>query len=70
MEIKFVKIVTAQDDLQNVLYVSETGNVTDIDARCSPRIALTAAEFLAYQCGRHVVVVMTDMTAYAEALRV
>lgn len=26
-------------------------------------------EFLAYQCGKHVLVVMTDMTAYAEALR-
>jgi len=35
----------------------------------TPRIALTVAEHLAFTAGRHVLVVMTDMTAYAEALR-
>jgi V/A-type H+-transporting ATPase subunit B len=35
----------------------------------TPRFALTAAEFLAYDCGYHVLVILTDMTAYAEALR-
>lgn len=35
----------------------------------TPRIALTAAEYLAYQEGRHVLVVLTDMTNYCEALR-
>jgi V/A-type H+/Na+-transporting ATPase subunit B len=34
-----------------------------------PRIALTTAEFLAYEHGMHVLVVMTDITNYAEALR-
>jgi V/A-type H+-transporting ATPase subunit B len=34
-----------------------------------PRTALTAAEYLAYDLDRHVLVVMTDMTYYAEALR-
>jgi V-type H+-transporting ATPase subunit B len=32
-------------------------------------LALTAAEFLAYQCQKHVLVVLTDMSSYAEALR-
>ncbi len=35
----------------------------------TPRYALTAAEFLAFEEGRHVLVVMTDMTNYCEALR-
>lgn len=35
----------------------------------SPRYALTAAEYLAFVEGRHVLVVMTDMTNYCEALR-
>ena len=35
----------------------------------SPRFALTAAEYLAFEEGKHVLVVMTDMTNYCEALR-
>jgi len=35
----------------------------------TPRIALTIAEHLAFTEGRHVLVVMADMTSYAEALR-
>ncbi len=35
----------------------------------TPRFALTAAEYLAFEEGRHVLVVMTDMTNYCEALR-
>lgn len=34
-----------------------------------PRAALTAAEHLAFDAGRHVLVVLTDMTTYCEALR-
>jgi V/A-type H+-transporting ATPase subunit B len=34
-----------------------------------PRLALTAAEYLAYEKGAHVMVILTDMTNYAEALR-
>ncbi|MFJ7910480.1 V-type ATP synthase subunit B [Kitasatospora sp. NPDC096204] len=40
-----------------------------IERLLTPRIALTVAEHLAFEGGRHVLVVMTDMTAYAEALR-
>jgi len=35
----------------------------------TPRLALTVAEYLAFDMGRHVLVVMADMTSYAEALR-
>jgi V/A-type H+-transporting ATPase subunit B len=40
-----------------------------IERLLTPRIALTAAEYLAYDLDYHVLVIMTDMTAYAEALR-
>lgn len=35
----------------------------------TPRMALTAAEYLAYEEGRHVLVILTDITNYCEALR-
>ena len=35
----------------------------------SSRLALTAAEFMAYQCEMHMLVILTDMSSYAEALR-
>jgi V/A-type H+-transporting ATPase subunit B len=35
----------------------------------TPRFALTAAEYLAFSCGKHVLAILTDMTNYAEALR-
>jgi len=40
-----------------------------IERIITPRIALTAAEYLAYDLGMHVLVILTDMTNYAEALR-
>ncbi|GAA0594704.1 ATP synthase subunit B [Kutzneria viridogrisea] len=40
-----------------------------IERVITPRLALTVAEELAFTGGRHVLVVMTDMTSYAEALR-
>jgi V/A-type H+-transporting ATPase subunit B len=35
----------------------------------TPRLALTTAEYLAYELGYHVLVILTDMTNYCEALR-
>jgi V/A-type H+/Na+-transporting ATPase subunit B len=40
-----------------------------IERIVTPRVALTLAEFLAFRRGLHVLVVMTDMTNYCEALR-
>ncbi|NMA54876.1 MAG: V-type ATP synthase subunit B [Firmicutes bacterium] len=40
-----------------------------IERISTPRMALTAAEYLAYDKGMHVLVILTDMTNYAEALR-
>ncbi len=35
----------------------------------TPRVALTAAEYLAFECHMHILVILTDMTSFAEALR-
>lgn len=40
-----------------------------IERLSTPKMALTCAEFLAFEKGMHVLVIMTDMTNYAEALR-
>jgi V/A-type H+-transporting ATPase subunit B len=40
-----------------------------IERISTPKLALTAAEFLAWRRGMHVLVIMTDMTNYCEALR-
>lgn len=42
---------------------------TSIERIITPRLALTTAEYLAYQCEKHVLVILTDMSSYAEALR-
>ena len=40
-----------------------------VERLITPRAALTAAEYLAYECGMHILVIMTDITSYCEALR-
>lgn len=40
-----------------------------VERTLAPRCALTAAEYLAFEHGMHILVVLTDMTSYAEALR-
>lgn len=55
--------------LQNVVMFLNLANDPIIERIITPRCALTAAEYLAYEKHMHILVVMTDMTAYAEALR-
>ncbi len=40
-----------------------------IERIATPRVALTTAEYLAFELGMHVLIILTDMTNYAEALR-
>lgn len=44
-------------------------NDPTIERIITPRIALTTAEYYAYECGKHVLVILTDMSSYADALR-
>lgn len=55
--------------LQNVVMFLNLANDPIIERTLTPRCALSAAEYLAFERDMHVLVIMTDMTAYAEALR-
>jgi V/A-type H+-transporting ATPase subunit B len=52
-----------------LLLLLNTADDPVIERLLTPRIALTVAEHLAFTLGRHVLVVLADMTSYAEALR-
>lgn len=51
-----------------VMYINLT-NDPAVERIFTPRCALTAAEYLAFEKNYHVLVILTDMTAYCEALR-
>ncbi len=55
--------------LRNVVMFINLANDPPMERLILPRTALTAAEYLAYELDHHVLVVITDMTNYAEALR-
>lgn len=40
-----------------------------VERLITPKVALTAAEYLAFEKGMHILVVLTDMTSFAEAMR-
>ena len=53
---------------RTVLFTNLAGDPA-IERIATPRMALTCAEYLAFECGMHVLVILTDITNYAEALR-
>ncbi len=53
---------------RTVVFLNEARDPT-IERLLAPRVALAEAEFLAYEHGLHVLVVMADVTSYCEALR-
>lgn len=53
---------------RSVVFVN-LANDPAIERISTPRVALTAAEYLAFDLNMHVLVIMTDITNYAEALR-
>lgn len=55
--------------MENVCLFLNLANDPTIERIITPRLALTTAEFMAYQCEKHVLVILTDMSSYAEALR-
>ena len=40
-----------------------------VERLITPKVALTVAEYLAFECNKHILVILTDMTSFAEALR-
>jgi V/A-type H+-transporting ATPase subunit B len=53
---------------RTVLFVN-LANDSAIERLATPKMALTAAEYLAFEKGMHVLVILTDITNYADALR-
>jgi V/A-type H+-transporting ATPase subunit B len=53
---------------RSVIFIN-LANDPAIERISTPRMAITTAEYLAYELGMHVLVIMTDITNYAEALR-
>ena len=55
--------------IERTVLFTNLANDPAIERIATPRMALTCAEYLAFDCGMHVLVIMTDITNYAEALR-
>lgn len=55
--------------LSRVVMLLNLSNDPIIERTLTPRCALTIAEYLAFELNMHILVIMTDMTSYAEALR-
>lgn len=51
-----------------VMYLN-LANDPVVERLITPKVALTAAEYLAFDKGMHILVILTDMTSYAEAMR-
>jgi len=59
----------ATDAYSELVLLLNLADAPVIERILTPRLALTVAEHLAFTLGRHVLVVMADMTSYCEALR-
>lgn len=55
--------------IERTVLFTNLANDPAVERIATPRLALTCAEYLAFDCGMHVLVIMTDITNYAEALR-
>ncbi len=57
------------DVMNKVTMFLNLSNDPIIERLITPKCALTAAEYLAFECNKNILVILTDMTAYCEALR-
>ena len=55
--------------LARAVMVFSLADAPSVERLLTPRVALTLAEHLAFDCGQHVLVLLTDMTNYCESLR-
>jgi len=65
----FIQSFDEADVRERVVMYVNLSNDPIIERILTPRCALAAAEYLAYTKGMHVLVILTDVTAYCEALR-
>lgn len=65
----FIRSFEQANVMSRVTMFLNLSNDPIIERMITPRCALTTAEYLAYEKGMHVLVILTDMTSYAEAVR-
>ncbi len=65
----FVESFRETGALERTVLFTNLANDPAIERIATPRMALTAAEYLAFDLGMHVLVILTDITNYADALR-
>ncbi len=65
----FIKSFRTSGVLDHVVMYVNTADAPIVERISTPRCAMTAAEYLAFRLDMHVLVILTDMTSYAEALR-
>ena len=65
----FVKEFQKSGAIERSVLFMNLANDPAIERIATPRMAITCAEYLAYELGMHVLVILTDITNYAEALR-
>lgn len=65
----FIRQFEASGALEHTVLFLNRGDDPTIERLLTPRVALTCAEHLAFEHDMHVLVMLTDMTNYAEALR-
>lgn len=65
----FINNFEETGSLKNVVMYLNLADDPSIERIITPRVALTTAEYLAYEKGKHVLVILTDMTSYCESLR-
>ncbi|MDG2769871.1 V-type ATP synthase subunit B, partial [Vibrio parahaemolyticus] len=65
----FIDDFTSTGSIDRAVLFMNLANDPVIERIATPRMALTCAEYLAYEKDMHVLVILTDMTNYAEALR-
>jgi V/A-type H+-transporting ATPase subunit B len=65
----FINSFESTGALERIVSFINLADDPAIERIITPRMALTAAEFLAFNCDTHVLVILTDMTNYCEALR-
>jgi len=65
----FVRNFEESGVLEKVVLILNLADDPSVERIVTPRVALTAAEFLAFRLNMHVLVILTDMTNYCESLR-
>ncbi len=65
----FIQSFTETGAIDRTVLFINLANDPAVERISTPRMALTAAEYLAFEKGMHVLVILTDITNYADALR-